>query len=57
MTKLHKYKAKVVIMGQLEEIPVYAEDIESAHDILCEEYGEDSVESVRTHVDHSQEVK
>lgn len=57
MTKLHRYKAKVVIMGQLEEIPVYAEDIESAHDTLCEEYGEGSVESVRTHVDHSHEVK
>lgn len=52
MTKL--YKAKVVIMGQLEEIPVYAEDIEQAHDWLCSEYGEDSVESVRTHVDHSE---
>lgn len=57
MAELNKYKAKVVIMGQLEEIPVYAEDIETAHDFLCEEYGEDSVESVRTHVDHSQEVK
>lgn len=57
MTELNKYKAKVVIMGQLEEIPVYAEDIETAHDFLCEEYGEGSVESVRSHVDHSQEVK
>lgn len=57
MTELYKYKAKVVIMGQLEEIPVYAEDIETAHDFLCEEYGVDSVESVRAHVDHSQEVK
>lgn len=52
MTKL--YKAKVTIMGKIEEIPVYAEDIETAHDFLCEEYGQDSVESVRTHVDHSE---
>ena len=55
MTKL--YKAQVVIMGQLEEIPVYAEDIETAHDFLCEEYGHDSVESVRTHVNNPQEVQ
>ena len=52
MTKL--YKAKVIIMGQIEEIPVYAEDIEAAHDFLCEEYGEDSVESVRTYISHSE---
>lgn len=52
MTKL--YKAQVVLGGSLEEIPVYAEDIETALDWICEEYGEDSVESVRTHVDHSE---
>lgn len=49
MTKL--YKAQVVLYGTLEELPVYAEDIEAAHDWLCEEYGEDSVESVRAHID------
>ena len=52
MTKL--YKAQVVMGGTLEEIPVYAGDIEEAHDWLCSEYGEDSVESVRAHVDHSE---
>ena len=52
MTKL--YKAQVVLDGTLEEIPVYAADIEQAHDWLCSEYGEDAVESVRTHVYHSE---
>lgn len=52
MTKL--YKATVFIMGQLEEIPVYAEDIEQAHEWLCSEYGDDSVETLRTHIDHSE---
>lgn len=51
MTKL--YKAQVVLYGTLEELPVYAEDIEAAHDWLCEEYGEDSVESVRVHVEQA----
>lgn len=49
-TKMKLYKAKVVVLGEVQEVPVWAESIETALEVADAEYGEDNVLRLRPEV-------
>lgn len=49
-TKMKLFKATVKVRGEMEEVPVWAESIETALEVADMEYGEDNVYRLRPEV-------
>ncbi|QNJ57451.1 RNA polymerase inhibitor [Pseudomonas phage Waldo5] len=48
--KMKLFKATVLVKGQVEEVPIWAESIETALEVADAEYGEDNVTRLRPEV-------
>lgn len=48
--KMKLFKATVRVRGEIEEVPVWAESIETALEVVDAEYGEDNVYRLRPEV-------
>lgn len=47
---MKKYLARVTVGGQTQEVPIWAESIETALEVADLEYGEDNVQRLRPEV-------
>ena len=48
--KMKLFKATVKFRGEIQEVPIWAESIETALEVADEEYGEDNVHRLRPEV-------